>query len=185
MSTCSPDVKASRLRRGHASRPCVEPASLGLGFSGSRGRHAGQYFGRHGLKVSIGYRLSPLDMGPCARRRRLGAILGCGAGTSTIRVDGLGFLGLDARLTQSRCVTMIALTQVRGSQVSMGAEGGSNALSTGNGRALQNFSDFVGTKCTGFRGGRTRGCETGAWAQNSRFHTCTACMLALYVVHHH
>ena len=91
----------------------------------------------------------------------MGAILGRGAGTSTIRVDGLGFLGLDARLTQSRCVTMIALTQVRGSeQVSMGAEGGSNALSTGNGRALQNFSDFVGTKCTGFRGGRTRGCET-------------------------
>ena len=78
----------------------------------------------------------------------MGAILGCGAGTSTIRVDGLGFLGLDARLTQSRCVTMIALTQVRGSQVSMGAEGGSHALSTENGCTFQNFSEFVDTyKC--------------------------------------
>ena len=28
-------------------------------------------------------------------------------------------------------------------QVSMGAEGGSNALSTENGCSLQNFSDFV------------------------------------------
>ena len=49
---------------------------LGLGFSGSRGRHAGQYFGRHGLKVSIGYRLPPLDMGPCAWIPRSGAVLG-------------------------------------------------------------------------------------------------------------
>ena len=75
----------------------------------------------------------------------MGTILGRGAGTSTIRVNGLGFLGLDTRLTQSRCVTMIALTQVRGSQVSMGAEGGSNALSTENGCTLQNFSDFIDT----------------------------------------
>ena len=57
---------------------------------------------------------------------------------------GLG-LGLDTRLMQSRCITMIALMQVRGSQVSMGAEGGSNALSTENGCSLQNFSDFVHT----------------------------------------
>ena len=34
---------------------------------------------------------------------------------------------------------MIALMQVRGSQVSMGAEGGSNALSTENGCSLQNL----------------------------------------------
>ena len=54
------------------------------------------------MYVRIGYRLSSLDMGPCARRRRLGAILGRGAGTSTIRVNGLGFLGLDTRLTQSQ-----------------------------------------------------------------------------------
>ena len=54
--------------------------------SGSRGRHARQYFGRHGIYVRIGYRLSSLDMGPRARRRRLGSILGRGAGTSTIRV---------------------------------------------------------------------------------------------------
>ena len=33
--------------------------------------------------------------------------------------------------------------QVRGSQVSMGAEGGSNALSTENGCTFQNFSEFV------------------------------------------
>ena len=72
---------------------------------------------------------------------------------STIRVDGLGFLGLDARLTQSRCVTMIALTQVRGSQVSMGAEGGSNALSTGNGRALHRTSvTLLARSARGFRG---------------------------------
>ena len=70
-------------------------------------------------------------MGSCARICRLGAILGRGARTSTIRVLGLGLgLGLDTRLMQSRCITMIALMQVRGSQVSMGAEGGSNALST-------------------------------------------------------
>ena len=54
--------------------------------SGSRGRHARQYFGRHGIYVRIGYRFSVLDMDTCARRRRLGAILGRGAGTSTIRV---------------------------------------------------------------------------------------------------
>ena len=43
---------------------------------------------------------------------------------------------------------MIALMQVRGSQVSMGAEGGSNALSTENGCTFQNFSEFVDTyKC--------------------------------------
>jgi len=82
-------------------------------------------------------------MGTCARRRRLGSILGRGAGTSTVRVIGLGFLGLDTRLMHSRCVTMIALTQARGSQVSMGAEDGSNALSTENGCTLQNFNDFV------------------------------------------
>ena len=76
----------------------------------------------------------------------MGAILGRGASTSIVRVNGLGvFLGLDTQLTQSRCITMIALTQVRGSQVSMGAEGGSNALSTENGCTLQNFSDFVDT----------------------------------------
>ena len=76
----------------------------------------------------------------------MGAILGRGARTSTIRVLGLGLgLGLDTRLMQSRCITMIALMQVRGSQVSMGAEGGSNALSTENGCSLQNFSDFVQT----------------------------------------
>ena len=55
---------------------------------------------------------------------------------------------------------VIVLRHRRVSQVSLGAEGGSNALSTGNGRALQNFNDFVDTKCTGFRGGRTRGCES-------------------------
>ena len=49
-------------------------------------RHACQYFGRQGIYVSIGYRLSALDMGPCARIRRLGTILGRGVGTSTIRV---------------------------------------------------------------------------------------------------
>ena len=48
---------------------------------------------------------------------------------------------------------VIVLRHRRVSQVSLGAEGGSNALSTGNGRALQNFGDFVDTKCTGFRGG--------------------------------
>ena len=43
---------------------------------------------------------------------------------------------------------MIALTQVRGSHVSMGAEGGSNALSTENGCTFPNFSEFVDTyKC--------------------------------------
>ena len=68
----------SGSRRGHEQLGL----GLGLGFSGSRGRHEGQYFGRHGLKISIGYRLPPLDMGTCARRRRLGAILGRGAGTS-------------------------------------------------------------------------------------------------------
>ena len=47
---------------------------------------------------------------------------------------------------------VIVLRHRRVSQVSLGAEGGSNALSTGNGRALQNFNDFVDTKCTGFRG---------------------------------
>ena len=46
--------------------------------------------GRHGIYVSIGYRIPPLDMGPCARRHRSDAILGRGAGTSTIRVIGLG-----------------------------------------------------------------------------------------------
>ena len=107
-----------------------------IGFRGAGGRPARQYFGWHGICVRIGYRLSSLDMGPCAWRRRLGAILGRGARTSTIRVLGLGLglgLGLDTRLMQSRCIAMIALMQVRGSQVSMGAEGGSNALSTENG----------------------------------------------------
>ena len=55
--------------------------------SGSRGRHERQYFGRHGMYVRIGYRLSSLDMGTCARICRLGGILGRGAGTSTIRVN--------------------------------------------------------------------------------------------------
>ena len=59
---------------------------LGLGFRGAGGRHARQYFGWHDICVRIGYRLSSLDMGPCAWRRRLGAILGRGAGTSRIRV---------------------------------------------------------------------------------------------------
>ena len=40
---------------------------------------------------------------------------------------------------------VIVLRHRRVSQVSLGAEGGSNALSIGNGRALQNFSDFVDT----------------------------------------
>ena len=38
------------------------------------------------MYVRIGYRLSSLDMGTCARICRLGAILGRGTGTSTIRV---------------------------------------------------------------------------------------------------
>ena len=145
-----------------------------FGEQGSTRR--GQYFGRHGLKVSIGYRLPPLDMGPCARRRRLGAILGCGAGTSTIRVDGLGFLGLDARLTQSRCVTMIALTQVRGSQVSMGAEGGSNALSTLEMDALSRTSvTLLARSARGFGGVELVGAKrVRGLNENSRFHTCTA-----------
>ena len=42
------------------------------------------------MYVRIGYRLSSLDMGTCARICRLGAILGRGTGTSTIRVLGLG-----------------------------------------------------------------------------------------------
>ena len=38
------------------------------------------------MYVRIGYRLSSLDTGTCARICRLGAILGRGTGTSTIRV---------------------------------------------------------------------------------------------------
>ena len=57
-----------------------------VSLSGSRGRHAHQYFGRHGIYVRIGYRLSSLDTGTCARICRLGAILGRGTGTSKIRV---------------------------------------------------------------------------------------------------
>ena len=64
-----------------------------------RGRRTRQYFGRHGIYISIGCRLSLLDMGSCARIRRLGAILGRGTGTSTVRVTvGLGLgLGLGFR----------------------------------------------------------------------------------------
>jgi hypothetical protein len=45
----------------------------------------------HGIYVRIGYQLSSLDMGTCTRICRLGSILGHGTGTSTIRVNGLGF----------------------------------------------------------------------------------------------
>ena len=47
------------------------------------------------MYVRIGYRLSSLDTGTCARICRLGAILGRGTGTSKIRVrvTGLGFRG--------------------------------------------------------------------------------------------
>jgi len=38
-----------------------------------------QYFGRHGINVSTGYQLPPLDMGPCAGRCALDAILCRGA----------------------------------------------------------------------------------------------------------
>ena len=38
------------------------------------------------MYVRIGFRLSSLDVGTCARICRLGAILGRGTGTSTIRV---------------------------------------------------------------------------------------------------
>ena len=62
--------------------------------SGSKGRRARQYFGRHGIYISIGCRLSLLDMGSCARIRQLGAVLGRGAGTSAERLGlGLGFRG--------------------------------------------------------------------------------------------
>ena len=52
-------------------------AKLGLGLlrvrvSGSGGStYERQYFGRHGIYVRIGYRLSSLDMGTCARICRL------------------------------------------------------------------------------------------------------------------
>ena len=59
---------------------------LGLGFRGAGVDTHVNNFGRQGIYVSIGYRLSALDMGPCARIRRLGTILGRGVGTSTIRV---------------------------------------------------------------------------------------------------
>ena len=40
--------------------------------SGSRGRHARQYFGRHGINVRTGCQYkSSLDTGPCARIRQL------------------------------------------------------------------------------------------------------------------
>ena len=70
---------------------------LGLGFRRAffRLTRTRLYFGgeaRH-IYVSIGYRLSSLDMGTCARVCRLGAILGRGTVTSKIRVIGLGFRG--------------------------------------------------------------------------------------------
>ena len=42
------------------------------------------------MYVRIGYRLSSLDTGKCARICRLGAILGRGTGTSNILGLGLG-----------------------------------------------------------------------------------------------
>ena len=60
---------------------------LGLGFRGARvDTHIYQYLGMHGMYVSIAYLLSVLDISSCARRLRLGAILGRGAGRVTIRV---------------------------------------------------------------------------------------------------
>ena len=81
---------------------------LGLGFRGAEGStRTAIFWRRHGIYVRIGYRLSSLDMGPCARIRRLGAILGRGASTSIVRVNGLGLgLGLDTQLTQSRCALL-------------------------------------------------------------------------------
>ena len=53
------------------------------------------------MYVRIGFRLSSLDVGTCARICRLGAILGSCTCTSTIRVIGLG-LGLGFRVSGSR-----------------------------------------------------------------------------------
>ena len=50
-------------------------------------------------------------------------------------------LDLDVHFKHSRRMRVITCT----SQVSMGADGGSNALSTENGCTLQNFSDFIDT----------------------------------------
>ena len=85
-------TRTFRVRVRVRVRVRYQVLGLGLGFRGAGGRPARQYFGWHGICVRIGYRLSSLDMGPCAWRRRLGAILGRGARTSTIRVLGLGLV---------------------------------------------------------------------------------------------
>ena len=71
---------------------------------------------------------------------------------------------------------MIALTQVRGSRVSMGAEGGSHAVSTENGCTLQNFSDFIDTySARGFKrvvGAKANGCGLKLGDFTCARHTC-------------
>ena len=61
------------------------------------------------MYVRIGYRLSSLDMGTCARICRLGAILGRGTGMSKIRVNVFRVFRVRHTTHESRCIIMIAL----------------------------------------------------------------------------